>query len=167
MTATISQTALLPLLQTIAAATERRDRPASLPVVEGDSRRGEMPPLHLHAEDEAFHVLEGSVTIYAGGETVLLEAGEGFHVAAGMPHTHRVESSRARYLSASLVPSAGRYEDFLRAVARPLDSPGPAAARSRPSSEESVTLSAIATACDVTVLGPPGALPEARAAQAA
>lgn len=61
------------------------------------------------------------------------------------------------------VDSAARYDDFLRAVARPADSRAPTWA----TDEDEATVSAIAAAAGITVLSAPGELPAARAASAA
>ena len=127
--------------------------------VEKTMREGAMPPLHVHEEDEVFHVLEGVMTIHAGDRAVRLGAGESFLARKGVPHTYRAESERVRFLAVATVASVGRYDDFLRAVA-PATSPTDGASGLRWASvEESAVLTAIASANRITVLGPPGALP--------
>jgi quercetin dioxygenase-like cupin family protein len=130
--------------------------PRSRAVVECTMRAADTTPLHAHEEDETIEVLEGSVTVYAGVETVTLTAGESYVVAAGVPHAHRAEAERVRYLATASVLSVGRYEDFLRAVGRPADEPGWA------SPEEAAAIKAIAAANRIAVLGAPGALPADR-----
>ena len=44
-----------------------------------------MPPLHVHEEDESFHVLEGSIVVYAEGRTVQLKVGDEVVVPRGVP----------------------------------------------------------------------------------
>jgi uncharacterized cupin superfamily protein len=132
-------------------------------MIESELAHGEMPPLHVHAEDESFHVFEGSLTVYLGEGVVHLEAGETLVASSGVPHTYRAESAKARVLTMSRVDSAARYDDFLRAVARPSESEAPAWA----TAEDEATVSAIAAAAGITVLSPPGELPAARAASAA
>lgn len=104
--------------------------------VERTDAAGFMPPLHAHPVDEAVHVVEGSLTIFAGREVVSLDAGQTFVVAGGVAHTFRVESRQARAVFATLTGSAGRYEDFLRATGPvALDSAGsPAWARNEDAS---------------------------------
>jgi hypothetical protein len=53
------------------------------------------------------------------------------------------------------VASLERFEDFGRAVSRPLDAP----AHGWPSPEEEYSLAAIGRANGIELLGPPGALP--------
>ena len=66
---------------------------------EVDDPRGSAPPLHIHHnEDETFYILEGQVTMFAGGEQVDLEAGDFFFGARGIPHAYLVRSERARML---------------------------------------------------------------------
>jgi quercetin dioxygenase-like cupin family protein len=125
--------------------------------VERTDASGFMPPLHAHPADEAVHVVEGSLTIFAGHEVVSLDAGHTFVVAGGVAHTFRVESRQARAIFATLTGSAGRYEDFLRATGPvALDSAGaPIWARS----EDASATGAVAAAAGVSLVGPPGALP--------
>jgi hypothetical protein len=118
-----------------------------------------MPPLHAHEADEAVRVLEGRLTVYAGGEAVEGEAGDTYVVPRGMAHTHRADSERARYATASFVRSAARYEDFARAVARP--------AGGWTSPEELATLAAIAAPNAIAILGPPGTFPRVASEHAA
>jgi quercetin dioxygenase-like cupin family protein len=160
MTALRTDTALVPLLARVAAATAGTGS-HGLTAISCTSTRGEMPPLHVHDEDEAFHVAEGSVTFYVGGDAVRLEAGEAFVAPKGIAHTHRAESDRARVLSATFVRSASRYEDFTRAVARPRVGSADGAAREFPSDAEGAALATIAERNGITLLGPPGMLPDA------
>ena len=132
-------------------------------MIDSELAYGEMPPLHVHGADESFHVFEGSLTVYFGEDAVRLEAGETLVAPAGIAHTYRAESAKARVLTMSRVESAARYDDFLRAVARPSDSGAPAWA----TAEDEATVSAIAAAAGITVLSAPGELPAARAATAA
>ena len=149
MTAVAVETDALPPL-------ERAHRGRGYVVVETTTALGHMPALHLHEEDEAFAVVEGELTLHVGGDCIRLRAGETFVVPRGTPHTHRAESTRVRYLTATFAASVSRYEDFLRAVGRPgSDLSGWAG------STEAAALGVIARANGITVLGPPGALPSA------
>ena len=142
---------LLPLLEL--ARRTRSAGSASVAVVERTLRYGEMPPLHMHEHEEGFYVVEGSLTIYVGGDAVRLEPGDSFLAPKGVPHTFRAESERVRYLATAFVASAARYEDFLRAVGR--ESAGDETWHA----EEAATLGVIASALGITLLGAPGALP--------
>jgi quercetin dioxygenase-like cupin family protein len=117
--------------------------------VEISLRFRQMAPLHVHTEDEELSVLEGRLTIYAGGRTVVLGPGEAWVAPAGVPHTYRAETSRVRLVATTAVRAPGRYEDFLRAVAEP----------SALSAEDEATLAVLGAVTGIEVLGEPGALP--------
>ena len=117
--------------------------------VEISLRYRQMAPLHVHSEDEELSVLEGRLTVYAGGARVELAAGESWVAPAGVPHTYRAETGRVRLAASSAARSAGSYEKFLRAVAEP----------SALSPEDEVNLAVRAGANAIDVLGQPGALP--------
>src|SRR5262249_21241975 len=124
-------------------------------VLEILSPEGDMPPLHVHhEEDEVFHVLDGQVTLFLPGCEVSLTAGETFRAPRGIPHTYRVESSTARWL---IFCEPARFEGFVRAVS----DPAPAEElppRGRPFDPDS--FAATAAEYGIELLGPPGALPE-------
>jgi mannose-6-phosphate isomerase-like protein (cupin superfamily) len=126
-------------------------------LVEREARgRGLMAPLYAHGEDETFRVLAGEVTFFVGDEVVRARAGDIVIAPRGLPRTYRVESDGARWLVLTRLDSVSRFEDFGRALACP-----PSADRtSWPSAEELQSLSAIAAANGIRVLGPPGMLPE-------
>ena len=145
---------LAPLIEQVAAAQSLGPSGTSLTVVESTLAAGLMPPLHAHDGDEAFHVLEGSVVVYAGAEIVRLDAGDSFVAPGSVPHTHRAATGRARWLSMTFASSAGGYEDFVRAVGTPLADGG-----ATPTGEEEAALLAFAAPSGIAVLGPPGMLP--------
>ena len=118
-------------------------------VVEHAVPAGAMTPLHAHDEDEAVRVLDGAVTVHLLDGVVRLDPGESLVVPAGTPHA-LVGEEHARLVSGTATRAAGRYEDFLLAVA----SPGDGA-----TDEETATLAVIAAATGTTLLGPPGTLP--------
>jgi quercetin dioxygenase-like cupin family protein len=61
--------------------------------------RGTATPLHIHHnEDEAFYVLEGSVTVFVGDEQLELSQGAFALVPRGVPHAYLVTSDVARML---------------------------------------------------------------------
>jgi quercetin dioxygenase-like cupin family protein len=149
MTTTVEETSLLSLVGTVAALRAEAGGAGSLAVVEATLRRGEMPPLHSHEVDEVLHVVEGTLTFHGAAGPVRLEAGESVVAPRDVPHTHRAESDRVRYLSMAFTKSVARYEDFLRAVALP----------GALSGEDAAGLAALARPNGITVLGDPGALP--------
>jgi mannose-6-phosphate isomerase-like protein (cupin superfamily) len=80
-------------------------------------------PLHIHhAEDEAFWVLEGELTVQAG--STMYTAGPGSFVFGpkGIPHTFRVDSSTPARLLVLMVPGGG--EAFFIEAGRPAEGDG-------------------------------------------
>ena len=126
---------------------------AGVSTVERTLRRGEATPLHVHARDEAYHVVEGVLVLHVGNDTVRLRSGDSYVAPAGVPHAHRAESARVRVRTATAVVSAVRYADFARAAAVPSEAP--------PAPEEVSVLAAIAAANGIVVLDAPGATPAA------
>jgi mannose-6-phosphate isomerase-like protein (cupin superfamily) len=124
-------------------------------VLEILSPEGDMPPLHVHhEEDEVFHVIDGQVTLFLPETEVPLAAGESFRAPQGIPHTYRVESSTARWL---VVCAPARFDAFVRAVSEP------AAAEELPPHGRPIDperFAAEAARQGIEILGPPGALPE-------
>lgn len=99
------------------AASAGPDAAGSLAIVESRLFRGDWTPVHIHETPEAFHALEGVLAVFVGGEEIELEPGDSVVAPRGVPHAVRAPHGAVRYLSGSLVRSAARYEDFLRAVA--------------------------------------------------
>ncbi len=90
-------------------------------LIESLVRPGSSPPLHIHQrEDEAFWVLEGSVTILCGGETYHAPAGSYAFLPRGVPHTYRVDGDTPAHLLTLLTPGGG--EAFFAAGGSPADS---------------------------------------------
>jgi quercetin dioxygenase-like cupin family protein len=163
MTTVVDETALLSLVEAIAALRAQVEGPAHLAVVESTMRRGQMPPLHSHEVDEVFFVLEGTMIVHTGGQPVRLEAGEALVARRELAHTHQAESDRVRYLSMAFTRSLARYEDFLRAVGAPRPNPQDGSGHSDPdgwrNTDEAAAVAGIARANGIAVLGPPGTLP--------
>lgn len=94
--------------------------------------RGAAPPLHSHAQDETFYLLDGRVTFWIVPPELAEDrswvethaqpgrAGAAVLAKAGTPHTFRVESDTARMLYLS-TPSG--LEDYVRALAEPASWP--------------------------------------------
>src|SRR4051812_44760283 len=59
---------------------------------------GASPPLHTHPQDESYVILDGALTIVAGGDRCTLASGGALVVPAGVAHTFRVDSDTARVL---------------------------------------------------------------------
>ena len=74
------------------------------------------PPLHTHAFDEAFYVLDGELTIQVGDELTTAGAGELAFALGGVPHTLANRSgSPARFLI--VCTPAGFEREFARRAA--------------------------------------------------
>ena len=75
------------------------------------------PPPHMHEhEDEAFLVLEGSIDVTVGGETVHVPAGGYAFGPRGVAHTYAVPSNVARLL---IISTPGGAEHFFRQLGEP------------------------------------------------
>jgi quercetin dioxygenase-like cupin family protein len=114
-------------------------------------RRGGSP-LHVHHnEDEWFYVIEGELTIWVDGQTVVAPAGSFVYGPRDVPHTFIVSSEQARFL---LVTEPGDFAGFVRALAEPAPAaelpPGPAV----PPDMEAVLQAA--AEYGIEILGPPG-----------
>ena len=123
-------------------------------LVELSGRRGDMPPLHVHHEDdETFVVLDGTLSLVQPGEHVVLDAGTSFRAAKGVPHVYRVESETARWLA--FTEPAG-FDEFV------LEASVPAERDDLPPEGREHDVAAIGAAAarrGIELLGPPGALP--------
>ncbi len=90
-------------------------------LVEITAPAGFQAPLHVHyREDEGFYVLEGSVTIHVGEETVELGPGQHAYGPRDVPHTFTIGPGGARMLWV-LAPSG--FEDFIEEVSVPAATP--------------------------------------------
>jgi quercetin dioxygenase-like cupin family protein len=78
-------------------------------------------PLHVHyREDEAFYVLDGSVTVWIGDETVELTAGEYALGPRDIPHRFTVGPDGARML---WILTPGGFEDLIEEAGVPAERP--------------------------------------------
>jgi quercetin dioxygenase-like cupin family protein len=142
-----------------AAITALASKPPSpgagrLAVVERIGRRGEMTPVHMHPEDEIVHVVEGEVTLVVEEQRIELRVGDVYAAPRRIPHALVVRSARARYVSATIVRSPARYEDFLRAVAVPV----PASAAAWDEGGDASRLSALAAPNGIEIIDGPHAI---------
>jgi quercetin dioxygenase-like cupin family protein len=137
-------------LVTIKASGE--DTGGRLAVVEHLSPRGSGSPLHVHRnEDESFYVLEGELTLWVDGQTIVAQAGSFVYGPRDVPHTFIVSSEEARFL---LIAEPAGFDDFVRVVGEPAQQlviPPPAT-----EPPDIAALSAIAAQYGIEVLGPPG-----------
>src|SRR5688500_4160467 len=89
----------------------------ALALIAERGRRGDMPPLHVHRrDDETFHVLEGEVTLFIGGDRIVLGPGQAAFAPRHVPHTYRVESEQARWL---VIATPAGFDAFVREVSEP------------------------------------------------
>jgi mannose-6-phosphate isomerase-like protein (cupin superfamily) len=113
---------------------------------------GSGSPLHVHHnEDEWFYVLEGELTVWVAGETVVAPAGSFVFGPRDVPHTFIVSSEEARFL---LATQAAGFEGFIRALGTPAPvatiPPAPAAP------PDMVPVLQAAADHGLEILGPPG-----------
>ena len=140
----------LGVLATIKASAETTD--GVVAVIEHLAPQGSGSPLHVHSrEDEWFYVIEGELTLWVGGETIVAPAGSFVFGPKGIPHTFMVSSAEARFL---LVAQPAGFEKFMRAAGEPaarLEIP-PAATEP----PDVAALSAAAAEYGIEITGPPG-----------
>ena len=120
-------------------------------VTEQTAPRGVGSPLHVHHnEDEWFYVLEGELTIWVAGKTIVAGPGAFAYGPRGVPHTFVVSSEQARFL---LVCEPAGFEGFIRALATPATAPEIPPASAPPDMEP-----VLRAAADygLEIVGPPG-----------
>ena len=113
MTATVTDNRTLWFIDNLArVALDGEATGGAFDLVEIEGREGDMPPLHVHSDhDEAFHVLEGRLTVHLPGREIELGPGDALLAPRGVPHVYRVESERAKWLAIS---TPARFADFVR-----------------------------------------------------
>ncbi len=90
-------------------------------LVEITAPPGLQTPLHIHYRDvEGFYVLEGSVSIEVGDDTVELGPGQHAYGPRDVPHTFTIGPDGAKMLWV-LAPSG--FEDFIEEVSVPAEQP--------------------------------------------
>ncbi len=140
----------LGVLATIKSSAETTG--GAVAVIEHLAPRGAGSPLHVHSrEDEWFYVIEGELTLWVGGETIVAPAGSFVFGPKGIPHTFMVSSEQARFL---LVTEPAGFEQFMRAVGDPaprLEIPPPAT-----EPPDVAALTAAAAGFGIEITGPPG-----------
>lgn len=87
-------------------------------IIEDFVPAGSGPPMHKHADDEAFYVLDGELTYFIEGESPI-KAGPGWfiHVPGGTVHGFRADSETARYL----IITTPHHVDFYLAMSDPAE----------------------------------------------
>jgi quercetin dioxygenase-like cupin family protein len=105
--------------QLMSALAEGEDTGGRLTVYEILFPPDSGPPLHVHErDDEAFYVIEGSLSVRVGDEEFEAPAGSFTFQPRGIPHAFRSSSEGARALLL-VVPSG--LEGFFRALSRPAE----------------------------------------------
>ena len=90
-------------------------------LVEITAPAGLQAPLHVHhREDEGFYILEGSLTVQVGEETVELGTGQHAFGPRDVPHRFTVGPEGAHML---WVLTPGGFEDLLDAASVPAERP--------------------------------------------
>jgi quercetin dioxygenase-like cupin family protein len=108
------------------------------------------PPLHTHPQDESYIVLEGQLTVQAGGRRFELAPGAAAVVPMGVAHTFRVDSNTARVL---VLSTPAGLEEMVRDGSVPAITPTlPPGETPRPTPEE---LEGIFRAHGQVNVGPP------------
>jgi quercetin dioxygenase-like cupin family protein len=140
----------LGILATIKSSAETTG--GAVAVIEHLAPRGSGSPLHVHSrEDEWFYVIEGELTLWVDGETIVAPAGSFVFGPKGLPHTFIVSSEQARFL---LVTQPAGFERFMRAVGEPAERlviPPPAT-----EPPDVAALTAAAAEYGIAITGPPG-----------
>lgn len=127
------------------------DGPDRVSVTEQLMAQGDSPPLHLHhREDEVFHVLEGCMRFRVGEAEVVAHPGETLLAPKGVPHSFRIESPRARFVTITV---GGDFEAMVREVSRPAGEDLPE--MSAPSEAMKAALTAACQRNHIRLVGPP------------
>jgi len=122
-------------------------------LVEMQMPAGDMPPLHVHHnDDETFFVLEGELSLFAGGAQHLLRSGECLVAPRGVPHTYRAETA----VRALVISAPAGFEQFVRTAGTPAQAPTLPPA-DLPFDPEA--LGRTAAEYGIEILGPPGMMP--------
>lgn len=136
----------LMVFKAVAAATGNR-----LAVWEQLLPRHSSPPLHVHhRDDEAWYVIDGSITFRVDRTVMTVEGGDFVWAPRGLPHTFRVESQTARLLGLGI--PAG-FEEFFLTTGRPAPELGLPPAPEEPPDLQQMLPAAHAAGCDI--VGPP------------
>jgi quercetin dioxygenase-like cupin family protein len=121
-------------------------------VTEQLAPRGAGSPLHIHhREDEWFYVLDGELTFWVGGRTIVAPGGAFVYGPRDVPHTFVVSSEEARFL---LVTAEAGFEGFMRDAGEPaqrVEIPPPPA-----EAPDIEAMTRVAASYGIDIIGPPG-----------
>ncbi|MBB3938332.1 cupin domain-containing protein [Aureimonas phyllosphaerae] len=119
-------------------------------LIEHHMAAGFAVPLHAHhGEDESFYFVDGEVRMQIRDEIHTMRPGQALTIPKGVPHSFRVVSDEARFLSFT----TGRFEDMVRSLARPAEREG-LPPQTAPTEEQIAELIAACRAHDIEFLGP-------------
>ena len=128
----------------------QEDNADGLTLIEHHMAEGFAVPLHVHRdEDESFYILQGEVRMKIDDEVCRLTPGDAITVSGGTPHSFRIVSPEARFLSMT----TGRFEAMIRSVARPAENDG-LPPQAEPTDEEVAALVAACAAHGIAFQGP-------------
>jgi quercetin dioxygenase-like cupin family protein len=122
-------------------------------VLEHHARKGEVPPLHIHRnEDEVFHVLGGRLLFEIDGKQKTVESGDVVLAPRGVPHRFLVLSdSGAHWLT---IMHGADFETLVTDVSLPTELTEPPAI-THPGPEEIAALTEACAANGIDIIGPP------------
>lgn len=113
---------------------------------------GSATPLHLHTKyEERLYVLDGSMTIWAGEEKVVLSPGDFYAIPTNVAHMIQAGPEGARALNVS---SPAGFSELVRRAGTPAANAGP------DTQIDDERFMAVTSELGDVVLGPPGTLPE-------
>jgi quercetin dioxygenase-like cupin family protein len=93
------------------------DTGGRMTIVDVTEPPGAQAPLHVHhREDEAFWILEGSVTLYVGDAVIEARAGDYAFGPRDIPHRYEVGPDGCRML---FICTPGGFEDLVREMSVP------------------------------------------------
>lgn len=79
------------------------------------------PPPHVHRrEDEAFFILEGTITFTLNGQKVVVGPGTFLQAPRNLPHTFKNETGSPARMIIFVTPSG--FEEFIQQFAQPVPS---------------------------------------------
>ena len=108
------------------ATLDSRATDGALALYETTTPPGGGPPLHTHAPQEIFHVLEGEYDFIEAREgtihTTRAVAGETIHIPAGLPHAYRNTGASPARMLTIFVP-VGDMEAFFDELGIPVADP--------------------------------------------
>jgi quercetin dioxygenase-like cupin family protein len=123
------------------------DTGGQLTIVDVTEPPGAQAPLHVHhCEDEAFWILEGSVTLHVGD--AVIEAGPGDYAFGprDVPHRYDVGPDGCRML---FICTPGGFEDLVREMSVPAESRTLPPPSDEPPDFELVAAIAVAHGCEL------------------